>query len=84
VLDPIGKERFANVYEFDLRIAKDFRVMNRFGLTVSGDLFNVPNQRTVLQRNTPLMQNDASLSSAWRIQELQSPRIWRLGAKFTF
>jgi hypothetical protein len=84
VLDPIGNIRFDNVYELDLRVAKDFRIMNRVGLTVSGDLFNVPNKRTVLQRNTPIEQNDASLSSGWRIQELQSPRIWRLGAKISF
>jgi hypothetical protein len=58
--------------------------MNRVGLTVSGDLFNVPNKRTVLQRNTPIEQNDISLIAGWRIQELQSPRVWRLGAKLSF
>jgi hypothetical protein len=84
VLDPIGSTRFDNVYELDLRVAKDFRIMNRVGLTVSGDLFNVPNKRTVLQRNTPIEQNDISLIAGWRIQELQSPRVWRLGAKISF
>jgi hypothetical protein len=94
VLNPIGDIRFANVYELDLRIAKDFRIMNRVGLTVSGDLFNVPNRRTILQRNTPLLQTtsdpitklpvESSLLSGYRIQELQSPRVWRLGARFSF
>jgi hypothetical protein len=88
VLDPIGTKRFANVYELDMRVAKDFHIMNRVGLTISGDLFNVPNQRTILQRNTPLLQTsgtiEASLLSAYRIGELQSPRVWRLGAKFSF
>ena len=58
VLDPMGDKRFDNVYELDLRIAKDFRFMNRVGLTLSGDLFNAPNKRTVLQRETrSSMQN---------------------------
>ncbi|MEA2165430.1 MAG: hypothetical protein QOK37_3557 [Thermoanaerobaculia bacterium] len=90
VLDPIGTHRFANVYELDLRIAKDFRFMNRVGVTVSGDLFNAPNQRTILQRETLLLQesvtsaNEVSRTAGWRIAEMQSPRIWRLGAKFNF
>jgi hypothetical protein len=84
VLDPIGETRFDNVYELDMRVAKEFRIMNRVGLTVSGDLFNVPNKRTVLQRTTGIMQNEVSLAAGWRIQELQSPRVWRLGAKFSF
>jgi hypothetical protein len=84
VLDPVGSIRFQNVYELDLRVAKDFRFYNRVGMTVSGDLFNVPNKRTILQRTTSILQNEASLSSGWRIQEMQSPRIWRLGARFTY
>jgi hypothetical protein len=58
--------------------------MNRVGMTISGDLFNVPNKRTVLQRGTSIMQNEASLSTGWRIRELQSPRVWRVGARFTY
>jgi hypothetical protein len=84
VLNPVGQIRFANVYEFDLRIAKDFRFFNRTGLTISGDLFNAPNQRTILQRNVIILQNEASRSAGYRIAELQSPRVWRLGAKFNF
>jgi hypothetical protein len=88
VLDPIGTDRFDNVYELDLRLAKDFRLMNKVGLTVSGDLFNAPNKRTILQRETLLINNAAagvtSRSGANRITEMQSPRIWRLGAKFNF
>ena len=88
VLDPLGDIRFDNVYELDLRIAKDFRFMNRVGMTLSGDLFNAPNKRTILQRET-LIINDAaagttSRAAGNRITEMQSPRIWRLGAKFNF
>ncbi len=84
VLNPVGAIRFPNVYEFDLRIAKDFRFWNRTGLTISGDLFNAPNQRTILQRNVIVLQNEATRTGGYRIAELQSPRIWRLGAKFNF
>jgi hypothetical protein len=94
MLDPMGVNRFDNVYELDLRIAKDFRFMNKVGLTVSGDLFNAPNKRTVLQRETLIINNAApttanpsgvtSRPAGNRITEMQSPRIWRLGAKFNF
>jgi hypothetical protein len=84
VLEDIGKRRFDNVYELDLRFAKDFRFYNRVGLTISADLFNAPNKRTVLQRNTPILQNEGSISSGWRITELQAPRVWRLGTRFNF
>jgi len=88
VLDPIGDIRFDSVYELDLRIAKDFRFMNRVGMTLSGDLFNAPNKRTILQRETLIINNAAagvtSRSGGNRITEMQSPRIWRLGAKFNF
>ena len=50
VLKPVGDTRYANVYELDLRAAKDFRFMNRAGLTLAADLFNVPNKRAILQR----------------------------------
>jgi hypothetical protein len=89
VLDPIGDIRFDNVYELDLRFAKDFHLPKGVGFTVSGDLFNAPNKRTVLQRETLVLQNannspGGSRSAGWRITELQAPRVWRLGGKFTF
>src|SRR5262249_30215167 len=57
VLDPIGSIRFKNVYELDMRLAKDFRIANRLGVTLSGDLFNAPNKRNILQRETLILQN---------------------------
>lgn len=84
VLDEIGEERFPNVYQLDLRIAKDFRILDRVGLTVSADVFNAPNQRTVLQRNTLIRQNGVALATGNRITEIQAPRVWRFGAKITY
>lgn len=84
VLDPIGDIRFANVYQLDLRVAKDFRFFNLVTLQVSGDVFNATNERTILQRNTAVLQNNNPVSSGWRITELQAPRVYRLGARLTF
>ena len=89
ILNPVGDERFANVYELDLRAAKDFRFFNRVGITLSGDLFNVTNQRTVLQRETNILTGSVtkaptSRSAGNRLTELQSPRVWRFGAKVSF
>ena len=59
--------------------------MNRVGLTLSADLFNVPNKRTVLQRNTLLdMSVNGGAGTGDRLTELQSPRVWRFGAKLNF
>ncbi|HEY8132980.1 MAG TPA: carboxypeptidase regulatory-like domain-containing protein [Thermoanaerobaculia bacterium] len=79
LLGPVGKYRFPTVYELDLRAAKDFRFMNRVGLTLAADLFNAPNKRTILQRETNL-----SVANADRITEVQTPRVWRFSARFTF
>ena len=86
VLNKIGSIRFPNVYEVDLRAAKDFRFMNRVGLTLSADLFNVPNKRTVLQRETLLFFDgpEGSNPVGNHVEELQSPRIWRFGARVNF
>ncbi len=79
ILQPVGKIRNPNVYELDLRAAKDFRLMNRVGFSLTADLFNAPNKRAVLQR-----QSDLSNGTGNRIIEMQSPRVWRLGGRFTF
>jgi hypothetical protein len=84
ILQPVGSVRFPNVYELDLRAAKDFRFFNRVGVTISADLFNVPNQRTILQRQTLLASSGAAQGNSNRITEMQSPRVWRFGARFNF
>jgi len=90
VLQPYGETRFGNLYELDLRAAKDFRFFNRVGLTLSGDLFNATNKHTILQRQTLIETTSASTglnnlrADADRITEIQSPRVWRLGARLSF
>ena len=84
IVQPVGEARFDNVYELDLRAAKDFRFFNRVGVTLAADLFNAPNKRTVLQRETLIGQNNAIRSVGDRITEMQSPRAWRFGARINF
>ena len=79
ILKPVGDSRFPNVYELDLRAAKDFRFMNRVGLTLAADLFNAPNKRTILQREA-----DQDVANANQITEIQTPRVWRFSARFSF
>src|SRR5207247_1907803 len=93
----MGDTRFSNVYELDLRVAKDFRFFNRVGVTLSADLFNAPNKRTILQRETLILTYNPSasltsvnptgrsnLAGGNKITEMQSPRVWRFGAKISF
>jgi hypothetical protein len=84
VLQPVGSVRFPNVFEFDIRLAKDFRFFNRFGVTLAGDLFNVPNKRTILQRETTLPGVGTPVANSDYITEMQSPRVWRLSTRINF
>ncbi|MEO8035032.1 MAG: carboxypeptidase regulatory-like domain-containing protein, partial [Acidobacteriota bacterium] len=84
ILNQIGSLRFPNVLEMDFRVAKDFRFYNKLGLTISADLFNAPNKRTILQRQTLLANEGDAAGDANNIREIQSPRAWRFGARFNF
>jgi Carboxypeptidase regulatory-like domain len=94
ILDPLGEIRFDNVYQLDLRLSREFRFFNRAGITISGEVFNATNERTILQRNTTVLTNaynsttgavtTTPVANGWRITELQAPRVYRIGAKFNF
>ena len=83
--------RLPDVLNVDLRLAKDFAVMNKVVLNVSLDAFNVTNQHTVLDRNTlldfttssgdPVALNPSAYN---HISTLMSPRVLRLGARLKF
>jgi outer membrane receptor protein involved in Fe transport len=56
-------------------------------LTLSVDAFNVLDKRTVLQRDVTRLNNNnagGTFGSSNHITELQSPRVFRLGARVTF
>ncbi len=76
--------RLPDVFELDLRLAKDF-LINRMGLNLSIDAFNVTNTHTVLDRNTLLdVGADGSDPAYNHIAALQSPRAIRFGARLKF
>ncbi len=83
LVNDIGDVRMENPYSLDLRLAKDFR-FHGVGLEVALDAFNVTNNQTILQRNATLVSNGAATATRNQIRELQSPRVLRLGARFTF
>jgi hypothetical protein len=76
---PTDSQRYDDVFELDLRLEKVVRVLSTGALTLSFDVFNVTNENTVLQRFERL-----GLSNTNDIKEIQSPRIARFGARFSF
>jgi len=76
----ISAYRLANPVELDLRLAKDLHVWRGASMTISVDGFNMLDRRTILQRSVTRLTS----SSSNQITELQSPRIFRLGARINF
>jgi len=72
-------ERYGDVWNFDLRLAKTFRFGSQAHLTLAGEWFNVANSGQVLIRI-----RQANSSAYNRIDEVLNPSIFRLGATFGF
>ena len=86
---PVAASRYEDVFELDLRVEKTIRIAGTSTVTLSADLFNATNQGTVLQRqNRIFVLDDGSTidpsSNTNQIREIQSPRIWRFGARIAF
>ena len=79
VVLPADASRYGSVYELDFRFEKVINITPTSTITLSADLFNVTNQNTVLQR-----QNLLKNPSTNEILEIQSPRVWRFGARISF
>jgi hypothetical protein len=85
VSDSFGANRLPDLFNLDLRLAKDFNLAGRAALNLSIDLFNATNERTVLWRdNRMYTANGTNVDDNNKIEQLQSPRIWRLGARVRF
>jgi Carboxypeptidase regulatory-like domain/TonB-dependent Receptor Plug Domain len=89
VINEFDDYRFENLMQVDLRLAKSFRFGGDRSFEVSVDAFNVTNQRSILWRDYEIVPNfddDDNLipTPETDIQEIQSPRIFRIGARFTF
>lgn len=72
-----------DVFNLDLRLAKEIR-FSGVGLTLSVDLFNATDERTILQRTPQILSRDALFSQRNRVFETQSPQIFKIGARITF
>jgi hypothetical protein len=85
LVSDVTEHRLPNPYSLDLRLAKDFRFQG-VGVELSVDAFNVTNERTILQRDADIINrnNGRRRAAANRIREFQSPRVFRVGARFTF
>ncbi|MFN7942538.1 MAG: TonB-dependent receptor [Thermoanaerobaculia bacterium] len=79
--------RLDDVHVLDLRLEKEFH-FDRFGLTVGFDCFNALNSSSVLQRELRLSYDGArpadNNSRGDFVSEVLSPRVFRLGARFSF
>lgn len=85
VVEEFGENRLPNMFNLDLRVARDFHIASDVVLNLSVDLFNVTNERTVLWRDNRLYSADGPdvEENNW-IEQMQSPRVWRFGARVRF
>ena len=96
IQNEIDAKRYDDVHMVDLRLEKEF-TFNQIGLTLGADVFNVFNEAYVLQRQgllhsfntlnpapgeTPRRRTNST--SGDYVQEITSPRIFRLGARISF
>jgi hypothetical protein len=88
VINDFEDYRFSNLFQLDLRVGKEFALPRGRSFEVSVDGFNITNERTILWRDYEIVPTRVSnvlvQSPETAIQEIQSPRIYRLGARFTF
>ncbi len=88
LIDKIDTFRNPNVYQLDLRLEKTF-ALGPVNIVPTVELFNATNNNTVLQRYQRVgnYNTDAGFVQDKffnRIEEIQSPRILRLGARIAF
>ncbi|HEY7216001.1 MAG TPA: hypothetical protein VIC28_15360, partial [Thermoanaerobaculia bacterium] len=70
--------RYPDIHVVDLRVEKEF-TFSDVGLTLGADVFNALNESYVLQRQGVLGRNNSDF-----VTEILSPRVIRLGARFSF
>ena len=84
LMEDLGTTRNPNMMELDLRLAKDIKI-GPAGFEVAMEGFNITNTRTVLQRNNRIYRSLGTLNAKGNaIEEVMSPRIFRLAAKLFF
>ena len=84
VSESFSSTRLPDLFNLDLRVARDFALAQGIGMNLSLDLFNATNERTVLWRDNRLRSADGNASNSNHIEQLQSPRVWRAGVRVRF
>ena len=75
----IDTNRYANLWDLDLRLAKDIRITGERRINLAADLFNVMNSNTTLS-----LGRIVGSSAFGTVNEILSPRILRMTASFKF
>jgi hypothetical protein len=76
---PIDQFRYPNVWDVDLRLAKNLGLGGSRRITIAAEVFNALNANTELYRNT-----DATSAALNRLDEILAPRIFRISGKLSF
>jgi hypothetical protein len=76
--------RNSSLFQLDLRAEKVVPLFQKADLTLSVDLFNALNRKTVLQQRINATANASGTSQAGQVFEVQNPRIVRFGARLSF
>ena len=79
----VDSVRFANLWNIDLRLAKNFK-LSRANLLLTADLFNVFNENTELNRQRNLGGANPNVTSFGLLTDYLSPRILRVGMRLGF
>jgi hypothetical protein len=82
VINDFDDYRLPDLFQVDLRLGKEFAIRN-FAFELGIDAFNITNERTILWRDYEIVRR-ATAPPPTPIQEMQSPRIVRLGGKIRF
>jgi len=82
----VDTNRFDNLWDLDLRLAKKVSLGSKTALRLSVDLFNVLNADTVLQRaRTVNASSTGGINGSFnRVNELINPRVARIGVRLEF
>ncbi len=91
VVDPYGSYHYQNIYVFDTRVEKQFKFREKFHVGVFFDAFNIFNTNADQTQSTTTGIKTATINGTKYSTPLflsptavLSPRIFRLGVKFSF
>jgi hypothetical protein len=84
----VGSISGPSSFTFDMALVRDFKVKERYGLEVRGEVFNLPNTFRpgfpALGVSTTMLSTTRTASNFGQIQIANDPRIMQLAMKLTF